>query len=126
MIEQFAKGEAFQLSKNFTSEEMDCHCAYADCLITYIDLELIDKLQQKREEWGVPIFITSGFRCTRHNSEVGGKKGSLHLVGKAADIKAEGLEPWKVASLCEDFDGLGRYPTFTHVDVRGYKARWKG
>ncbi len=38
-----------------------------------------------RGDWG-PIHITSGYRCIRHNAEVGGVPKSRHLIGAAADI----------------------------------------
>lgn len=43
-------------------------------------------LEPARLEIGMPITVTSGFRSGRVNRLVGGAKGSLHLVGKAADI----------------------------------------
>ena len=43
-------------------------------------------LEPARLKIGMPITVTSGFRSERVNRMVGGAKGSLHLVGKAADI----------------------------------------
>ena len=43
-------------------------------------------LEPARLEIGMPITVTSGYRSERVNKIVGGAKGSLHLVGKAADI----------------------------------------
>lgn len=126
MIHEYQKGVKTEITENFDSTEFDCHCTYPDCQITYVDFDLVNWLQKKRDEWGKTILIDSGFRCTRHNRNVGGKKGSYHLIGKAADIKVLGMLPEEVADACEDFHGLGRYPTFTHVDVRGYKSRWRG
>lgn len=126
MIKTYTKGKPERFTKNFTSTEFDCHCKYPDCDLTYVDSELVDWLQRKHDEWNHTITILSGFRCTRHNRDIGGKPGSLHMTGKAADIRVMGMSPEMVANACEDFHGLGRYPTFTHVDVRGYKARWKG
>jgi zinc D-Ala-D-Ala carboxypeptidase len=37
---------------------------------------------------GVPIFITSGYRCPKLNSAVGGARQSDHMQGFAADFKA--------------------------------------
>lgn len=124
MIKEFKKGTPERISENFKSTEFDCKCGYPECQITYVDTDLIEKLEQKRKQFDRCIFINSGFRCVRHNRQVGGKPGSYHLLGKAADIRVTGINPDKVAEGCEDFDGLGRYDTFTHVDVRGYKARW--
>ena len=50
-------------------------------------VELIDKvLDPLRERWGVPIYVTSGYRCPELNARVGGSKTSYHLRGMAADI----------------------------------------
>ena len=35
---------------------------------------------------GMPITVTSGYRSLQVNRAVGGVRGSLHLIGKAADI----------------------------------------
>ncbi len=126
MIQVYQKGTNVKLSSNFNSVEFDCHCDFVSCEITYIDSDLIKFLQNKRDLWNLSVIISSGFRCARHNQAIGGKSGSYHLIGKAADIKIPGLDPSLVADDCEDFHGLGRYKTFTHVDVRGYKARWRG
>lgn len=128
MIEEYVKGLSIKISDHFNSVEMDCHCSESNCEITYIDTDLIDYLEEKRTEIGKSIKILSGFRCVKHNRDVGGKKGSIHLTGKAADIQIPGQDMIKIANLFEDADGLGRYPGrhFLHVDVRGYKVRWEG
>lgn len=124
MIIEFAKNIAMPVSENFKTTEFDCKCFYPDCNFTYLDMDLVNRLETKRKEFDRCIKIDSGFRCTRYNKKVGGKIGSAHLQGKAADIRVPGIHPDIVAEGCENFDGLGRYDTFTHVDVRGYKARW--
>lgn len=50
-----------------------------ECLVRNI----LDKL---REEIGIPIVVTSGYRCPLLNVAVGGADSSYHLYGKAADI----------------------------------------
>lgn len=124
MIVPYVKGGMAPITLNFNSGEFDCKCGYPECFVTYIDLDLVYKLQEKRNAWQKSIHILSGFRCSRHNYEVNGKDGSYHLMGKAADIRVEDTHPDSVADQCEDFNGLGRYDTFTHVDVRGNKSRW--
>lgn len=44
-------------------------------------------LQPLRDHLGVPVVVTSGFRCPRLNSAVGGVATSQHLRGEAADIR---------------------------------------
>lgn len=48
---------------------------------------VISRLQPIRDEYGKPIYITSGYRCPELNKKVGGKKNSQHLMGLAADLK---------------------------------------
>lgn len=43
-------------------------------------------LQPIRNAWEKPIIVTSGFRCERLNTAVGGSKTSDHRYGNAADI----------------------------------------
>lgn len=51
--------------------------------------QLVDKvLDPLRETWGRPLIITSGYRCPKLNSAVGGSKTSHHVKGMAADINA--------------------------------------
>ena len=94
--------------------------------------ELADGLEQLRELVGIPIVITSGFRCRRHNIEIGGEKKSYHMLAMAADIKCDGLTPdelAKWATQVEQFNngGIGVYVSWVHVDVRqGGRARWRG
>jgi zinc D-Ala-D-Ala carboxypeptidase len=49
---------------------------------------LADVLEQIRALLGVPVQVTSGFRCTALNSAVGGVADSAHLFGCACDFVA--------------------------------------
>lgn len=129
MINEYKKGDSKSLSSHFSTREFDCHCSRADCKTTYIDSDLVNYLEEKREMLGKPLVLLSGFRCTAHNSSVGGKPGSQHLQGKAADIrlKDHDITDENYLSFFKDADGLGIYKgRFLHVDVRGHRARWTG
>lgn len=109
-----------ELSKNFSSEEFTCHCG---CGFDDVNYELIDILQRCRDILGVPFKVTSGCRCEKHNRSIGGVDSSMHLEGKAADIKCSKQD--ELNQLLSQLKiGLGIYETFTHIDVRGRKARW--
>ncbi len=52
--------------------------------------ELALFLDDLREKWGSPIYVSSGFRNEKLNTAVGGVVGSAHLRGDAADIYVAG------------------------------------
>lgn len=114
-----------RLSKYFKREEFECSCG---CGFTAVDIELLHVLEDIREHFDSPVTITSGCRCATHNANVGGSVNSKHLKGIAADIQVKYILPVVVAMYLDtkygDSKGIGRYETFTHIDVRATKARW--
>lgn len=49
---------------------------------------IIEKvLDPLREKWGKPIIVTSGYRCPKLNTIIGGASGSQHTKGEAVDIR---------------------------------------
>ena len=46
-------------------------------------------LQPVRDKYGKSIIVSSGFRCTKLNSLVGGASSSDHIYGCAADIHSK-------------------------------------
>ena len=123
-VEQVEKGR--WLSEHFTADEFACPC----CGVVLAQSELVEKLENLRRIAGGPVVITSGYRCPAHNKAVGGVENSYHTRGMAADIFVCAISPRQLAEMAEQagFDGIGVYPEqgFVHVDVRGYRARWKG
>ena len=122
-----AKDGNKKLSANFKVKEFACTDG-SDPI--FIDTELVNVLQKIRSHFGKPVTITSAYRTPARNKAVGGQTYSQHLYGKAADIKVKGVAPKKVAEYAEKLlpnkGGIGTYSTFTHIDVRQTKARWKG
>jgi zinc D-Ala-D-Ala carboxypeptidase len=52
---------------------------------------LAEKIFQPiREHFGVPIYISSGYRSAALNKKIGGAKNSQHLTGEAIDIDMDG------------------------------------
>lgn len=64
--------------------------------------EVVDRLKQLctlvldpvRQQYGKPVIVTSGYRCSLLNAAVGGVRNSQHLTGCAADL------------ICNDFTTL--------------------
>lgn len=122
-----AKDGNKQLSANFKVKEFACTDG-SDPI--FIDTELVNVLQKIRTYFGKSVTITSAYRTPTKNKAVGGEAYSQHLYARAADIKVKGVTPKIVAAYAEKLlqgkGGIGTYSTFTHIDTRSTKARWKG
>ena len=97
----------------------------------FVSPRLANVLEAIRTHFGAPVTITSGYRTPAHNAATrGSSPRSQHLYGLAADIQVEGAAPAAVAAYAEtllpDAGGIGIYDTFTHIDVRSQKSRWRG
>jgi len=75
--------------------------------------------------------ILSAYRCPKYNRAVGGKSHSWHMKNYALDLRYKGVSAHHVNMVARrlrsrgDFKGgVGRYPTFTHIDTRGENATW--
>lgn len=118
-----AHGRDWPLSDNFTLGEFACKDG-SDFVLVHPSLVAL--LQNVRDHFGRAIHINSAYRTPNHNRNVGGSPKSKHMLGMAADIKIRGVSPDAVARYLEECDpgGVGRYDTFTHVDVYGALRRW--
>ena len=47
-------------------------------------------LDPLRAAWGKAVRVSSGFRCSRLNTAVGGARKSVHMIGYAADLQTSG------------------------------------
>ena len=80
-------------------------------------------LQPLRDEVGMPIVISSGYRCPRLNKSLGGSVHSQHMEGRAADLVCFSMDTKKlfkrVLELKLPFDQLiyegGRKSVWVHV-----------
>ncbi len=134
MIRQYsvAKDGNRRIAPDFKVRELRCRDGTDTVMV---DEVLTVVLQCIREHFGKPVTITSGYRTAAHNAAVDGAKSSQHLLGRAADIRVEGVSVEDVAtyaeSLMPDWGGVGRYPVkagrttgWVHVDTRANKSRW--
>ena len=125
-----------KITKNFNRREFDCKCGCEMPSSVFYEIEeLANELQVIRDHFKAPIQINSAYRCPSHNKAIGGVSNSQHILGKASDIVVEGFTPNEVANTIDNMlrneynpnlniGGLGRYNTFTHIDIRNYMARW--
>ena len=97
-----------RLSKNFTLDEfLVSQTATRHNIDMTPPTEIIENLQRLvtgclqplRDEVGVGIFISSGFRPLELNTRIGGSKTSAHVRGDAADLKVINQTPYDTCEL---------------------------
>lgn len=119
-----AKDGEKAITKNFKVREFKCKDG-SD--VIFVSDELVKVLQQIRDHFGKAITINSAYRTPAYNKKIGGATYSQHLYGTAADIVVSGVSPAEVYKYADSIlkaGGVGKYPTFTHVDVREVKSRF--
>ena len=80
------------------------------------------------------VLVNSWVRDSLYNYTIGGASSSMHMTCGVADVVKKGWSTRQVADWFEahrdaDQFGVGRYQTFTHIDIRGKldrpaPARW--
>lgn len=120
------------LTKNFALAEFikpeeaeEFRSAYNEPLLRH-RLEMVATvLQQVRDELGMPLIVTSGWRSKRRNARVGGSPTSDHPNGYCADVMCPFINAEKLAACFVsakkrgliDYDQLIIYPQHIHVSV---------
>lgn len=96
--------------------------------IIFISKELVDLLEFFRTGYGSPLIVNSGYRTHSHNKKVGGAQNSMHMYGLAADVRPQSgsIDSFYkyVLSAANGKYGIGKYPSFVHIDVRAKPSRW--
>jgi len=115
-----------KVARHFKLSEFACPC----CMLVMLHPKLLAKLVELRNTLGRPVYVTSGYRCSRNNQKVGGIVNSYHCIGLAVDIKVKDINLIELLEICEniDFSGIGFYEkkNFLHLDVRPTKrTRWR-
>jgi zinc D-Ala-D-Ala carboxypeptidase len=102
--------------KHFTRNEFCCKCGCGGC---DVHPQLVAALDLARTKAGVAFKVTSGFRCQKHNKNVGAKPTSSHTLGLAVDIeyKNGSLGIHILKALVPLFDRIGVGKNFIHVDI---------
>jgi uncharacterized protein YcbK (DUF882 family) len=127
---------ATHYSEHFSRVELDCHCGCKTPLAVAQNLAILaTHLEELRAIAGHALTPNCAYRCPKRNAEVGGKPGSFHMQGKAADINcapthtavdtfarlAEKVPAFKAAGIGRYYDGHG---FFVHVDFG--PRYWRG
>lgn len=109
--------------KHFKEREFVCKCcvelpSFAKENVVALVSNVLDPA---REQFGGPVLVNSGYRCPKHNSEVGGVANSQHLRGEAADITCVDNKRLKQIIVENGkFDQLIDYGTFLHVSWKRF------
>lgn len=91
-----------------------------DTVQALYDPELLCKLDRMRHFAGIPILLTSGFRCREYNSKVGGSPTSSHLSGLAMDISCSDTSHryfYIAAAIKAGFPRIGIGRNYLHLDI---------
>ena len=114
------------VTDHFDYVDFRCPC----CLhlpLTDLFFRHVTKLEDLRQALGFAISVNSGYRCYKHNKEVGGAQRSWHL-NFATDIRPSDNDVARLALLLEGarhrFNGIGIGSTFVHCDLRPNKSEW--
>lgn len=87
------KSEFFKLeefTKSATAERLRINNDPSAEIISNIQYGVQMILDPLRKTYGKPIIITSGYRCAKLNTAVGGVPNSWHMKGNAADLHVSG------------------------------------
>ena len=89
----------------FSLAELQCHCG---CGEAKMDAGFMKKLIALREYLDFPLYVTSAYRCAKHNTEVGstGATGP-HTTGRAVDILIHGEQAFTLITTAQQFGFTG-------------------
>ena len=106
----------------FKMNEFSCRCSYSDCKESdqFMDERFLELLFKVRAQLDFPFYVTSGFRCEKHNAAVNGAKNSYHTKGLAVDIAMH--NDYDRYELIEQLMAHGLsaiiYKSFVHIELR--------
>jgi hypothetical protein len=107
----------------FDRSEFACHCGGKHCngFPAEPKEKLIRVADRARKALGGAATVSSGVRCSKHNSSVGGVSNSRHLSGKAMDFCIAGKSAEQTLAYVQRQPEI-RYAyaidsTFVHMDI---------
>lgn len=107
-----------EFSRSSTAEFLHIRNSIPDSVIPNIK-RLCSVLEHARSIIGCPIIISSGYRCEKLNSVVGGSPKSYHRLGRAADLYPANGDLDNLFFVLQSLPHveLIRYHTFIHFAV---------
>jgi uncharacterized protein YcbK (DUF882 family) len=129
------RSEREALSASFSTDEFNCHCNYPECCggEQRVSCDLVARLQAVRDQFQLPLSVSSGYRCSRHQAElreagVQTADGlSQHELGNAADVVPKLRDRSTMRRLLaiaeQHFRAIGVARGFLHLDTRADKSR---
>ena len=106
----------------FKDTEFACKCDYENCVESERNMKqkFLDAIYWVRSQVDFPMIVTSGYRCKKHNKDVGGARYSFHARGMAADFHM--VDAKQRYELVEAAIAAGLsvivYSNFVHLDAR--------
>ena len=104
--------------KYFNIDEFKCKGKNCCEGIQHMDALFLAQIDNARDYAGVPFVVNSGYRCEKHNKEVGSTSEN-HPSGKACDIEClTGPHRLKIVMglIRAGFRRIGISKTFIHAD----------
>jgi len=97
--------------------------------VTYGIIRIARVMEEVRDRLGDrPIRVNSWYRDPATNKAIGGALYSRHMSGDAIDFVVVGVGSYTVYARLNSWwgsqGGLASSSIFTHIDARGYYARW--
>jgi uncharacterized protein YcbK (DUF882 family) len=122
-----------KLTEHFDLSEFESNDGATTPLNAIENLKVLAKsLEELRKFLDCTIYVNSGYRSPEWNRHIGGVHNSMHIYGKAADLRTNEFTPKQLYKVIDelimtgwmDEGGLGLYDTFVHYDNRGERVRW--
>lgn len=115
-------------SMYFSRQELACRHT-GRCEMDPAFMRMLDKL---RDEYALPMVVSSGFRDPSHPSEAGKAAPGWHTKGRAVDILVHGAHAHRLVKLAllHGFTGIGisqrgaHEGRFIHLDNRELATIW--
>lgn len=78
-----------EVTRSGTAKRLGISNEPTDEHLENLKLVSMEIFQRVRDHFGVPIFVSSGYRSAALNKKIGGSKTSDHLKGMALDLDAD-------------------------------------